>query len=353
MTIYLAGLVSFIIVLLVTPAVILLAKKWDLIDYPTRLHPAIIHKIPLPRAGGVPTLIAILLSYLPFAQPDKHIVGVFLSAILIVTVGTLDDKYDLNPFVRLLTNILAGLIVVGFGVGITAITNPFGGEIRLDSLVLHFNFYGPHSIIIWADLFALALIVWIMNALNWSSGVDGQLSGIAAVSTSILGLVALRYLSSDPTQLSVVTLAFVTAGAYLGFLFWSYYPQKIMPGYGGSTLAGFLLAVLAIMSGGKLATILLVLAVPLVDSFWTIWRRLLSGRSIFRGDKEHLHHKLLELGWSKRQVALFYWIICAILGLTALNLSSQGKFFAGVLILGVILTILFVVTFSSKDKKHD
>lgn len=349
--IYLAGVIAFLISLLVTPLVIKLAKRWGIIDNPKRAHPAILHKIPLPRAGGLPPLIAIIVSYLLFAPIDKHIIGIFLASILIVAVGILDDKYDLNPYLRLGTNIAAVLLVVGFGVGIHWIKNPLGGEIRFDELVLKFEFFGPHSIVVWADLFALVWIIWLMNALNWSSGVDGQLPGIVAVATFILGLVSLRYLETDPAQLTVVILAFVTAGAYLGFLPWSFYPQKIMPGYGGSTLAGFMLAVLSILAGAKLATALLVLAVPLIDSFWTIIRRISKGHSPVWGDKEHLHHKLLELGWSKRAVALFYWIICAILGTAALNLNSDGKFFAGILVLVVVFSVLLAIAAGLK-KTH-
>lgn len=352
MTIYWAAAFALVISLVATPLIISLARKWGIMDYPTRAHPAILHHHPLPRAGGLPPLIAIISAYLLFAPVDKHIVGIFLASLVIVITGVLDDKYDLNPYLRLGTNILAVLIVVGSGVGITSINNPFDGEIRFDSIIVKFAFFGPHSIVVLADLFALFWIVWVMNALNWSSGVDGQLPGIVVVATLILGMVALRYVQTDPTQLPVAILAFVTAGAYLGFLPWSFYPQKIMPGYGGSTLAGFMLAVLSILAGGKLATALLVLAVPLIDSFWTILRRISQGDSPVWGDREHLHHKLLELGLTKRQVVLFYWVICAILGLAALNLDSQGKFFAGILILTMVLAVTLTITLTLKKQKN-
>jgi UDP-GlcNAc:undecaprenyl-phosphate GlcNAc-1-phosphate transferase len=135
-----------------------------------------------------------------------------------------------------------------------------------------------------------------------------------------------------------VILAFAAAGAFLGFLPWSFYPQKIMPGYGGSTLAGFLIAVLAILSGAKLATALLVLIIPLVDSVWTIVRRLVNRRSPVWGDRLHLHHQLLKMGWSVPKICLFYYLIGLILGVLALNFDTREKFFA--------LSVLGVLTFS-------
>lgn len=342
---FLTVIVAFLTALVTTPLTIKFAKKWGFIDDPKRKHPAILHSSIIPRAGGVPTLISIIVTVLIFTNLDKHLIGILIAALLVVGVGVLDDKYDLNPYVRLLTNILAAIIVTIFGVGITWITNPLGGQIRFDQIVIPISFFGNHNIILLADLFAILWIVWVMNALNWSSGVDGQLSGIVVVSTFIIGLVALRYVGNDPTQTPVATLSFATMGAYLGFLLFSFYPQKIMPGYGGSTLAGFLLAVLAILAGGKLATTLLVLAVPLVDSFWAVLRRLLAKRSPVWGDREHLHHLLLDLGFSKRQIALFYWFVCAIFGLIALLLKSETKLFALGLLTTAVFALLITVTF--------
>jgi len=349
--------VALLISLSVTPITIWLARRFNILDYPTRPHPAILHDKPIPRAGGIPPLIGIIITYSMFAPFDKHVLGIFIAAIIIVVVGILDDKFDINPYVRLLTNFFAVGIVIAAGVGITWLTNPFDGQIRLDEIVLTFSFpnhfpigllAGPHSIILLADLFAFIWIVWVMNAINWSSGVDGQLPGIAAISTIILGLVANRYLISDPSQIPVATLAFATAGAYIGFLPFSFYPQKIMPGYGGAALAGFLLASLSILAGGKLATAALVIAVPLVDGAWAIIRRIISRKSPVWGDKAHFHHQLLKFGWTKPQIAVFYWFIAAVFGSLALNLESKGKFFAIVMIIVIILAALVTIAYFIK-----
>jgi UDP-GlcNAc:undecaprenyl-phosphate GlcNAc-1-phosphate transferase len=111
----------------------------------------------------------------------------------------------------------------------------------------------------------------------------------------------------------------------LGYLPFSVFPQKTMPGYGGTSFAGFMLATLAILSTTKVGTALVVLGVPLIDAVYVGTRRILEKKSPFRGDNKHLHHRLLELGWSKRSIALFYWVVTAILGFVALNLNSSQK----------------------------
>lgn len=353
MNFFLAGLLSFIISFLATPLTIRWAKKFGFVDDPkTHKHPAILHRIITPRAGGIPILIAIL-AVLLFLPIDKRLLSILAGAVLVVVVGTLDDKYDLHPLIRLPLMVLAAVLAVAGGAGIGFITNPLGGVISFDQWVWSFNLFGPHQVIVLADLIAVVWIVWTMNAISWSSGVDGQLSGVAAISAAVLAVVSLKYLSADPTQGAVVILSFITAGAYFGFLPYSAYPQRIMPGFGGATLAGYLLAVLAILSGGRVATAVLVLAIPLLDSLYTIYRRLRAGRSPFWGDREHFHHKLLDLGFSKRQIAIFYWALAATLGMAAISLDSRGKLFAVILIALVGLAVLTTVSVILRRREND
>lgn len=332
MNFLLAGLTSFIVSLIATPVTIRWAKRFGFVDDPTtHIHPAIIHHIVTPRAGGIPILLA-LLPIIFFLPLDKHLTVILFSVIATVILGTADDKYDLPPALRLVAMFGIATITVLGGIGITFVTNPLGGEIRFDQLIWTVNFFGVHHLVVLADILAILWIVWVMNIISWSSAVDGQLSGIAAISAAVLALVSLKYLVADPTQTAVATLAFMTAGAYFGFLPYAAYPQRIMPGFGGATLAGYLLAVLAILSGGRVATAILVLAVPLLDGAYTIYRRLAAGKNPLRGDREHFHHKLLDLGMSKRNIAFFYWTLAAALGLAAISLDSRGKLFAAVLI---------------------
>lgn len=354
---WLGGFLAFTITFLSTPVVISVAKRFGVVDSPNRPHPAVIHKKTVPRAGGVPPLIGFIFALIIISLLSssflitKQIFGIIASAILLVLVGVLDDKFDLNPYLRLISNFLIVLIVVGFGLGISWITNPFGGLLRLDQFVYHFSLpsnwpllAGEHSIVLLADAFAFIWIIWVMNALNWSSGVDGQLTGIAVVALGILGIASSQLVNSDTTQVSTALIAFTASGAFLGFLPWSFYPQKIMPGYGGSTLAGFLIASLAILSGAKLATSLLILLVPLIDSIWAVIRRVSKGHSPVWGDKLHLHHQLLAWGWTIPQICLAYYAIGLGLGLLALNFDTEKKFFA-ILLLGVIIFAFLITSF--------
>lgn len=351
-------LTAFFITLIATPFVIKLANYWGLVDDPQkRKHPAHTEHRIVPRAGGLAIFLGILVASAMTVPFSKQLAGILIGAAIIIIVGIIDDKIDINPYFRFFTNILAAVIVVGSGVGITYITNPLGpGVIHLDTLKLTFNFLGNHSVIILADLLAIIWIVWCMNMVNWSKGVDGQMPGFVAISAIVLGILSFRFTMLDLSQWVVASLAFITAGAFLGFLPFNFYPQKIMPGYSGGALAGYMLSVLAIASGGKVATALLVLGVPFLDAGYTIIRRVAQKKSPFWGDRGHLHHKLLDLGWDKRKIALFYWILSVILGIIALNLTSRAKFFTIILIaavLGGILLWLSLLLPSLKEPDPD
>lgn len=351
-------LLAAVLALIATGVVrkIYIQKKW--LDDPSKSrHPKDIHTYPVPRGGGIALFMAVSVSVVALLGFDKHVVGILLGGLLLAVVGFLDDRMDLNPYLRLLLGFLAASFVVGSGIGIAFITNPFGeGVLRLDWPKISFFFLEEQrSIWIISDIFALIWIVWSMNMVNWSKGLDGQLPGIVVVAAVVIALLSFRF-TQDVTQWEVSILAAITAGAYLGFLAWNFYPQKIMPGYGGGTLAGYLLATLAILSGAKVATMILVLGIPTMDASYTIIRRISGGRSPVWGDRGHLHHLLLDIGWSKRKVALFYWLISAVLGALALQLNAQQKLFTIVtlaLTLGGVLLWLRIFPFSSKLQDRD
>lgn len=347
---------AFIITFIATPIVIRLARQFRLVDDPaTRYHPAHTHKGIIPRAGGISLFAGVLVGAYLFIPSSRIIAGILLGACVLVVMGILDDRRDVNPYIRLTTNAIATLTVIAFGVGIPYITNPFtGGLVRLDSVRLVFDFFGPHSVVVWSAVFAFLWIMWTMNIVGWSAGVDGQMPGFVSIAAIVLGLLSLRFAASDPNQLTVTIFAFIVAGSFAGFIPWNFYPQKIMPGYGGKTLAGFLLAVLGILSYGKVGTALLVLGIPMADAVYTLVRRVGSRRSPVLADRGHLHHRLLALGWSKRQIALFYWGVSAILGILALTVTSQQKVFTLLLVaVGVGGFSLWVAFFSQLSKPQD
>jgi len=192
-----------------------------------------------------------------------------------------------------------------------------------------------------------------MNFIGWSGGVEGQFPGFVAIAAATIGALSLRF-SADITQWPVIILAAITAGAYLGFLPFNFYPQKIMPGYSGKSLGGFLLGVLAILSTAKVGTLIVVLGVPLADGLYSILRRVFSGRSPVWGDRGHLHHRLLDLGWGKRKVAIFYWVITAFLGFLALNLNSRQKFYTMAMIAALLgAFLLWIRYFTTSPSQPD
>jgi UDP-GlcNAc:undecaprenyl-phosphate GlcNAc-1-phosphate transferase len=295
----------------------------------------------IPRGGGVAIFASILITSLVFLVPDRHLIGILLAAAVALIIGLWDDVKDISPLLRLGTNLLVGLIVVGSGIGIAYISNPFGGVIDLSVYKITFDLFGTlHQPWILADIFALIWITWCMNIVGWSAGVEGQLPGFVAVSAIFIGILGLSH-SQDISQWPVIILAGTVAGAYLGFLPYNFYPQSIMPGYSGKSLAGFFLAVLAILSGAKVATLILVLGIPTLDAFFVILKRLLNHQPILVSDSSHFHHLLLKSGWSRSRIAVLYWSISLCLGLISLFLNSQQKFYAfiglAILFLGTII----------------
>ncbi len=347
-------LLAFLISFFATPLAIVLARRFRLVDDPKkRRHPAHTHKGVVPRAGGLPIFLGLVGASLIFLPLDKHLAGILAGATLLMIIGLLDDRFDLNPYLRLFTCFLAAGLVVGAGIGIPFINNPLNGIIHLDQPQISFELLGEsRSIWVLADLFALFWIVWMANIVNWAKGLDGQLPGIVTIAALTIALLSLRF-SADVTQWPVTILAAIVAGAYLGFLPFNFYPQKIMPGYGGGTLAGFMLAVLAILSTTKIGTAIVVLGIPVMDAIYSISRRLASGRSPVWGDRGHLHHKLLdEWRWGKRRTAIFYWLVTALLGAIALSLNSRQKFYTIIMLAVAIGGILLWLNFFSSWREQ-
>ncbi len=324
---------------LITPLIIKFYKKNNWLDDPNKnKHVKTTHSKTVPRGGGLVIFISCLLASLVFLEFDKYLIAIFAASLILTITGFLDDIFDLSPIFRFAINALAALIIVGSGIGIAYLTNPFGGEvIHLNQPQISFTLFNQsHTIWILADLFAFIFIIWNINIVNWAKGVDGQLPGFVSAALIFIGLLSQRFVD-DPTAFHTGQLSFIVAGAFIGLLIWNWYPQKIMPGYGAGSLAGFFLSVLAILSGAKVATTLMVLALPTADGIFTISRRILAGKSPFLGDRGHLHHKLMDIfGWGRRRIAVFYWAWSLSMGLLSLILNTWGK------ILAILASLIFV-----------
>jgi UDP-GlcNAc:undecaprenyl-phosphate/decaprenyl-phosphate GlcNAc-1-phosphate transferase len=341
----------------VTPLVIFLAKKFGLVDDPKKRKGPHTHKNIIPRAGGLAIYLGLFVTSVLFLpMTDKKFIGILAAGFFLVVIGLLDDKFDLSPKKRFIANFVIAALVIGVGLGIPFINNPLTGKIiDLASPSICFSAFGDtHCIWMWADFLSLFWIVWMMNMVNWSKGVDGQMPGIVGISALVLAILAFKFTATDISQWSNATLAVIVSGAFFGFLPWNFYPQKIMPGYGGGSLAGFMLAVIAIFSGGKIATAILVLGIPFIDALYAIFRRIWNGKSPFVGDSEHLHHKLLKIGWGRRRISLFYYALSATLGAVALLVSPKTKvYFIIFIILLFFGIIIWLKLFSIFLKKQD
>jgi len=351
----LAFLLSFGLAFGITPAIIWLYKKNDWVDDPEQLtHAKKTHTKAVPRGGGLVIFISVLIAVLLLLQVDKFLIGILGGALILACVGVLDDIFDIHPIWRLLAGLVAGLCVVGTGIGIAYITNPFSdGVIHLNQPQIALYLFGKQRTIwIIADLFALMFITWNMNIVNWSKGVDGQMPGFVGIACLFIGFLSYQFID-DPTQFNTAHLSFIVSGAFLGYLYWNWYPQKSMPGYGGGSLAGYFLSVLAILSGAKVATALMVLGIPTADAVFTILRRLWAGKSPIWGDRGHLHHKLLDvLGWGRRRIAIFYWLSSLLLGVLSLYLNTTGKIITMITTFGLVFSFLIWAKVTQNTSLH-
>ncbi|MFC1649387.1 glycosyltransferase family 4 protein [Patescibacteria group bacterium] len=327
----------------VTPLVIRIANKYKLVDDPNKnKHPKKIHKSTIPRAGGLSVFAGLVATTTFFLPIDKYISAILAGAVLVVFVGLLDDRYDLSPWLRLFLNFLAAAIPIAAGIGIAYVSNPLGGIIDVSYPRYEFYLLGEHhSLWVLPDLFALFWIVILMNFLNMGAkGIQGQLPGTAAIASLVIAMLSFSF-SADIAEWPVTILASITAGAFLGFLPWNYFPQKIMSGYSGSTLAGFMLGVLSILTTTKVGTLLIVLAIPIIDTVFVVLNRVRSGKSPMHGDTTHLHHKLLRAGLTKKQVVYFYWTVSGFLGILSLTLNTFSKI-TTLVILSVVFAGLII-----------
>ncbi|MFW6143563.1 MAG: glycosyltransferase family 4 protein [Patescibacteria group bacterium] len=340
--IFLAASLAFLLSWRISPLVRRINIWLGVVDDPeTHNHPAVLHTKPIPRGGS----LAFLLGFLPisflFLPWTKKLIGIYIGTILLTLVGLLDDRFDLNPYLRLALQCVAALVVVGAGIGIAFFRIPWLGFVHLDVVDIPFYLWGEHHILLLADLFAFLWLIWTMNMLSWSNGVDGQFSGITSITFFVLAALSLRFVSYEPQQVYTAMLAAIAGGASLGLLPLTWHPAKMFWGF-GATVCGLLIAALSILSGAKVATAALVLLVPLLDAFVAILRRLLRGQSPVWGDRGHLHHHLLQKGLGHRGVAVVYWLLTALCGGLALYTAGKSK---AITLLSMGLVVGFVLVF--------
>lgn len=310
---------------LLTPLVQRLARRFGMLAVPGR--PRDIHPRSVPRLGGLVVFPAFLLGVgltllLPVERQDprelERLAGLLLGGAAVVGMGVVDDRRDIGPLWQFLGTILAAVLAVAAGIEIELINNPLGGVLLLSGSA--------------AVGLTLLWLLGMMHTVNWLDGVDGLAGGVALIFSVILFVHA--GFRMVPPQASIALLPLALAGACLGFLVFNFHPSRIFLGSSGAYFLGFALGTLAIIGGAKLATALLVLGVPILDVAWVILYRLRHGRSPFQGDRGHLHHRLLDLGLSQRQIVLVFYAFAALFGVLAVLLPTRLHKLAALLVLG-------------------
>ncbi len=333
-----AFLAAAALAFVLTPAVRRLAQHLDAVDHP---HERRVNITPVPRGGGVAVAIAFLVVVAALFVADAtvglwgpldaltrpEIAALLMGGAAAVLVGLIDDRFDLRARWQFGGQLLVALVPVGLGITVGAIANPFGpGAIRLEGV------FGAIFVVVWTG--------GMINSINFIDGLDGLSSGVALIAVVTLGIISVTGPATEP----VVALVCVTlAGALLGFLRWNFHPASIFIGTSGVMFLGYTLALLSILGSAKVAVALLVLGVPIIDTFYIIVRRLSRGRSPFSADRGHIHHRLLDLGLTHTQTVLLIYAICAGLGALSLVLSGSGQLYAfmgAFLVFGIVILLL-------------
>jgi UDP-GlcNAc:undecaprenyl-phosphate GlcNAc-1-phosphate transferase len=326
---------------LFTPLVRKVARRFEVLDHPEERR---VNRHPVARGGG----IAVVLAFVPVAVgltllneavgiipspplDSPEMIALLGGGVLAAVIGALDDYWQLRARWQLGGQLALALFAVALGVTVDFIANPLGpGRIRFDGLG--------------GAVAAGFTIVWIMgmiNSINFIDGLDGLSSGIGIIAALTLGVISLSVASGAPY---VAVLCFALAGALLGFLRWNFHPASIFLGTSGVMFLGYTLALLSILGVAKVAIAMLVLAVPIIDAFWIIVRRLARKRSPFVPDRGHIHHRLLDVGLSQTQTVMLIYALCVGLAVLAFVLAGGAQLIAFALFVVAAGLVLYTLS---------
>ena len=327
--------IALILALVLTPFVKKFAFKVGAIDKPNHRK---VHTRIMPRLGGLAIYVAFVGAFLllsPFIPDgllrprDVNMINALLvGGTIIIILGALDDRFELSAKIKLLGQIAAACVVVfGFDVHIDLVNVPFGSTMQPIA-----EWIGIPLTIFW--------IVGVTNAINLIDGLDGLAAGVSGIAIATIAVMA-SLMGYQP----VILLSTLLLGGIIGFLIFNFHPAKIFMGDSGSLFLGFSLATLS-MLGFKQVTLvsfvtpLLIIGVPLSDTFFAIVRRLVNKRPIFEPDKDHLHHRLRDLGYSHRRTVLIIWGVAAIFGVLAIVQSAVVQSSAANWITFIVICLL-------------
>ena len=325
-----AFIVSFAFTFATTPLVRRFAFKIGAIDIPKDNRR--MHKKPTPRIGGLAIIFGFTVATLCFAQPSRQLYGTLAGAAIIAVMGVIDDCKNLPAKLKFVIQIIAALVVV------------FAGDIKID-VFTNPNFLSDNPYWVLPEWLSVTLtviwIVFITNAVNFIDGLDGLAAGVSAIMSISLVVISIRV-----GEYSIAILGIALMGSCFGFLPFNFNPAKIFMGDTGSTFLGFMLATLSIQGVFKsyavisFAVPLLILGLPLFDALFAMIRRILRGQSPMTADRGHLHHRLVDMGFSQKQTVFILYAISGVLGITAVLLAESGVLRALLLVICVLILLL-------------
>ena len=333
-----AGIVSFA----VTPLARKFAFLVGAVDRPRGRH---MHKRPTALMGGLAIFLGFVISLLIFGRLDRQMISILLGTLVIVVISALDDIYDLPAWLRLLVQFAAACIPV------------FYGEIRID--VLSTFGIGANPDIVLDEMISIPIsLIWIVgitNAVNWIDGLDGLAAGVTGISA--LSLLVIACILGN--YYIAVTMA-ALAGGIFGFLPYNLHPAKIFMGDTGAMFLGFVLGTMSIQGLFKFYLIVgflvpfLVIGIPLLDMVVTIFHRVTHGQSPMASDREHMHYKLIDMGFNTRQTVAILYCVSAIFGIAAIVLAAGGEVKGILLLMAILVAAIFGVRLiAQRDSRRD
>ncbi len=335
----LAGIVSYVC----TPLASKLAYKIGAIDVPKDNRR--MHKKPIPLIGGLAIFVGFLISVLIFGELDRTMVSVLIGSMMMVVMGVLDDIYDLKAWIKFLIQICAALVAVLLG------------GLRIETL-FNMDIFSADPYTYLGVLSIPITVVWIValtNAVNFIDGLDGLAAGVSAISA--ISLLVISCILADPY---VVMVMAALAGGIFGFLPYNKNPAKIFMGDTGALFLGYLLATMSIQGLFKFYAVVsfavpfLILAIPIFDIVNAVTRRLLKGKSPMAADREHIHHKLIDMGFNQKQAVAILYSLSSILGILAVVVTTSGEgkalmLLAAIVLAGIIAARVLMVMAQKKN----
>lgn len=330
----LSPLIAFVVTVVAYGLGLKLFRSSGLLDFPERYG---LKRPRIPYPTGIIPVVIFLAFFITQSTLGMREVGVIISVVLLSVTCFIDDRTPLPSWFRLGVQVIVALIIFSAGSRIYTITHPLGGILKLDTVTLNVPVFG--SLPLLSGIVTMGWLLLTINAMNWFDGVSGQVSVVSTLGFLMIGLLA-YYRNGEP---DIALLAFTLAGiAGAGILF-DFPPAKMLMGDSGSMFFGLLLGLLGVYQGGKIATAFLALGIPLTDALFVIIGRMMRKQSPFRGGRDHLHHRLLALGFGERIIVLLTALIGACFGGTALFLSTTGKAVAVIILLSMMAVVSVVL----------